>query len=106
MPICRTQLHYSPKSGVCGGTPAATTKEYPDVPSEKEIEAVKQELVEEFAKVFDQSTGLRCMDGPDMVISLKEDAEPYYVNDARPIAFADGPMVKHPTGRAARNRHY
>lgn len=55
---------------------------------------MKKELVEKFTKVFDQSTGLRCMDGPDMVISLKDDAEPYYVNGAHPIAFNNCPKVK------------
>jgi hypothetical protein len=34
------------------------------------------------------------MDGPDMVISLKNDAQPYYVNGARSIAIADRPKVK------------
>lgn len=55
---------------------------------------MKKELVEKFTKVFDQSTCLRCMDGPDMVISLKDDAEPYYVNGAHPIAFNNCPKVK------------
>jgi hypothetical protein len=34
------------------------------------------------------------MDGPEMVINLKNDAVPYYVNGAWPIAFADCPKVK------------
>jgi hypothetical protein len=34
------------------------------------------------------------MKGPEMVIELKDDAEPYYVNGARPIPFADRPEVK------------
>jgi hypothetical protein len=34
------------------------------------------------------------MEGPDMIIQLKADAIPYYVNGARPIAFADRAEVK------------
>ena len=34
------------------------------------------------------------MAGPDMVIQLRDDAVPYYVNGARPIAFGDRPEVK------------
>jgi hypothetical protein len=34
------------------------------------------------------------MEGPEMIISLKDDALPYYVNGARPNAFADHPKVK------------
>ncbi len=33
--------------------------------------------------------GLRQMVGPDMVIQLRDDAAPFYVNGARPIAFDD-----------------
>jgi hypothetical protein len=34
------------------------------------------------------------MEGPEMTIELKDDAEPYHVNGARPIPFADRPEVK------------
>jgi hypothetical protein len=34
------------------------------------------------------------MDGPEMIISLKDDTVACYVNGARPIAFADRPEVK------------
>jgi hypothetical protein len=34
------------------------------------------------------------MEGPEMIIELKDDAEPYYVNGARPIPFADCPAVQ------------
>jgi hypothetical protein len=37
------------------------------------------------------------MEGPPMVITLKDDAVPYYVNGARPIPFADRPQVKKKT---------
>ncbi|KZS03640.1 Uncharacterized protein APZ42_033587, partial [Daphnia magna] len=94
MPIRRTQFKSVPDSGACSETPMIVPTEYPDDPSDELTESVRKELVAEFAKVFDQSTGLRCMDGPEMVISLKDDAVPYYVNGVRPIAFADRPKVK------------
>jgi hypothetical protein len=34
------------------------------------------------------------MEGPEMIIQLKADAIPYYVNGTRPIAFADHTEVK------------
>lgn len=34
------------------------------------------------------------MDGPEMIIELKDDTEPNYVNGARPIPFADHPAVQ------------
>ena len=34
------------------------------------------------------------MAGPDLVIQLTDDAVPYYVNGARPIAFGHRPEVK------------
>jgi transposase InsO family protein len=94
MPIRRTQFNSVSTSEVRSETPATVTTEYPDDPSDELIESVREELVKEFERVFDQSEGLRCMDGPEMVISLKADAVPYYVNGARPIAFADRPKVK------------
>jgi hypothetical protein len=90
MPIRRTQFNSVSKSEVSSETLATVPTEYPD----ELIESVREELVKEFERVFDQSEGLRCMDGPEMVISLKDDAVPYYVNGARPIAFADRPNVK------------
>jgi hypothetical protein len=44
--------------------------------------------------VFDYSGIITEMKEPEMVIELKDDAEPYYVNGARPIPFADRPEVK------------
>jgi hypothetical protein len=48
----------------------------------------------EFEVVFDQNDGLRQMDGPDMVILLRDDAIPFYINGARPIPFGDRADVK------------
>jgi hypothetical protein len=39
-----------------------------------------------FDVVFDQSQGLRYIDGPAMTIELTNDFVPYYVNGAPPIA--------------------
>jgi hypothetical protein len=77
MPIRRTQFNSVSNSGVRSETLATSQKEYPDDPSDELIECVREELVGEFARVFDQSAGLRCMDGPEMIISLKDDAVPY-----------------------------
>ena len=55
---------------------------------------MEQTFIEEFSDVFDQNEELGCMEGPPMVITLKKDAVPYYVNGARPIPFADRPQVK------------
>lgn len=44
--------------------------------------------------VFDQSEKLRFMEGPEMIIQLRADTIPYYVNGTRPIAFADHTEVK------------
>lgn len=46
------------------------------------------------------------MDGPDMVISLKNDTQPYYVNGARSIAIADRPKVKKQQDEFQRKRHH
>jgi hypothetical protein len=45
--------------------------------------------MQHFHRVFDQSDGLKCIKGPEMVIHLKEGAIPYYVSGARPVAYAD-----------------
>lgn len=69
-------------------------KDLPIQPTPDETVTIKNKIMESFADVFDQSNGLRCMDGPAMSIELKMGAEPFYVNGARPIAFADRPEVK------------
>ena len=55
---------------------------------------MEQAFIEEFSDVFDQNEELGCIEGPPTVITLKNDAVPYYVNGARPIPFADRPQVK------------
>jgi hypothetical protein len=50
--------------------------------------------VAHFDAVFDRSLGLRFINGPAMTIELTDDFVPYYVNGARPIAYADRPEVK------------
>jgi hypothetical protein len=44
--------------------------------------------------VFDQSEKLRFMEGPEMIIQLRADTIPFYVNGTRTIAFADHTEVK------------
>ena len=63
-------------------------------PNEDQIAAIELAIATRFHDVFDQEGGLRQMAGPDMVIQLRDDAVPYYVNGARPIAFGDRPEVK------------
>ncbi|EFX69814.1 hypothetical protein DAPPUDRAFT_113301 [Daphnia pulex] len=70
------------------------TLNIPSSPSAEQKAEIKAAVANHFSDVFDQSTGLRCMSGPEMVIQLQEDAIPYYVNGARPIPFADRPEVK------------
>lgn len=66
----------------------------PPRPSNEQIATIKAAIVGHFHDVFDQSSGLRCMNGPDMTIHLADNAVPYYVSGARPIAYADRPAVK------------
>jgi hypothetical protein len=63
-------------------------------PSAEQKTEIKAAVANHFSDVFYQSTGLRCMIGPEMIMQLQEDAIPYYVNGARPILFADRPEVK------------
>ncbi|EFX62905.1 hypothetical protein DAPPUDRAFT_119745 [Daphnia pulex] len=63
-------------------------------PSAEQILAIKTAITAEFEAVFNQEEGLRQMVGPDMVIQLRDDAVPFYVNGARPIAFGDRADVK------------
>ena len=66
----------------------------PPSPSSEQMAEIKAAIVAHYNDVFDQSAGLRCMVGPEMIIQLQDDAVPYYVNGARPIPFADRPEVK------------
>lgn len=63
-------------------------------PKADKIAAIELAIVARFSDVFDQEGGLRQMAGTDMVIQLRDDAVPYYVNGARSIAFDDRPEVK------------
>jgi hypothetical protein len=65
-----------------------TKKPIPMEPSRKEIGRIRQDLLKEFANVFDSSTELKTMKGPPMKIELKEEAIPYAVHGARPIPYA------------------
>ncbi len=58
----------------------------PADPSESERESIKKAILSSFSDVFDQST-LRSMEGPDMDIQLRDDAEPFAINGFRPISF-------------------
>ena len=66
----------------------------PADPSPEQANVVRETIVKHFQDVFDQSDGLRCMVGPEMMIHLRDDAIPYYVNGARPIPFAHRPEVR------------
>ena len=66
----------------------------PMEPSAEQISLIESAIVAEFETVFDQDDELRQMVGPDMVIQLREDAVPFYVNGARPIPFGDHADVK------------
>jgi hypothetical protein len=71
-----------------------TKKPIPMEPSRKEIGRIRQDLLKEFADVFDSSTELKTIKGPPMKIELKEDAIPYAVHGARPIPYAWRDEVK------------
>lgn len=58
-------------------------------PSAEQISVVESAIMAEFDVVFDQDDELRQMVGPDMEIQIRDDAVPFYVNGAHPIAFGD-----------------
>ncbi|KZS02059.1 Uncharacterized protein APZ42_001050, partial [Daphnia magna] len=66
----------------------------PSHPTLDDVKRIEEAIADGYADVFDQSGVLKCMEGPEMTIELKDDAEPYHVNGARPIPFADRPEVK------------
>ena len=66
----------------------------PVEPSAAQISVVESAIMAEFDVVFDQDDELRQMVGPDMEIQIRDDAVPFYVNGARPIAFGDRVEVK------------
>ena len=65
----------------------------PADPTEAEKTAFKEAILKSFSDVFDQST-LRCMEGPEMDIQLRDDAEPFAINGFRPIPFHHREEVK------------
>ena len=65
----------------------------PLVPTAEDIQRIEGDIVKEFTTVFDPSGSLNYMEGPEIIIKLKDDAEPFYVNGARPIPFVYRPDV-------------
>ena len=59
-----------------------------------DVSALKEQLLNEFADVFDGAGPLKTMSGPPMIIELLPDAVPYAVPGARPIPFAQREQVK------------
>jgi hypothetical protein len=47
-------------------------------PTAEEIQRIEAAIVKEFTVVFNQSGLLNCMEGPEMIIELKDDAEPFW----------------------------
>ncbi len=54
-------------------------------PTGNEIQNIYEELLKEFADVFDSAGKLKAMKGPPINIELTEDAKPFRVNGVRPI---------------------
>ncbi|EFX64172.1 hypothetical protein DAPPUDRAFT_266896 [Daphnia pulex] len=63
-------------------------------PSPDDIQRIGNDIARQFDDVFDQTGSLNCMEGPEMIIELTDDATPFYVNGSRPLSFADRPAVK------------
>ncbi len=63
-------------------------------PSAEQISVVEAAIATEFEVVFDQDDGLPQKVESEMVNQLRDDAVPFYVNGARPIAFRDRAEVK------------
>jgi hypothetical protein len=63
-------------------------------PSPDDIQRIGNDIARQFDDVFDQTGSLNCMEGPEMIIELTDDATPFYVNGSRPLPFADRPAVK------------
>ena len=97
--LTESQGHFSPPEMQKEETPSHSEPVLRDLyiplePNADQMTAIELAIVTRFSDVFDQEGGLRQMAGPDMVIQLRDDAVPYYVNGARPIAFGDRPEVK------------
>jgi hypothetical protein len=63
-----------------------------------DVAAVKQELLIEFANVFDKKGPLKTMSGPLMSIELLPDAVIFAVSGTRPISYPQRGKVKGPSG--------
>jgi hypothetical protein len=74
--------------------PSSIPEPIPSDPTEEQKNRMEQAFIEEFSDVFDQNEELSCIEDPPMVISLKDEAVPYYINGTRHIPFADSPQVK------------
>jgi hypothetical protein len=66
----------------------------PPDPSPDDIQRIGNDIASQFDDVFDQIGSLNCMEGPEMIIELTDDATHFYVNGSRPLPFADHPAVK------------
>ena len=67
----------------------------PRCPSEKDIDVIKTQLMDEFADVFDSSSShLKAMNFDPMDIRLKPDARPFRINTARTIPHSYRDQVK------------
>jgi len=62
-------------------------------PSPGDLSRIREELLHEFADVFDDST-LKPMNGPPMDIQLTNDARPSHINGARAIPYAFRDQIK------------
>jgi hypothetical protein len=63
-----------------------------------DVAAVKQELLIEFANVFDKKGSLKTTSGPLMSIELLPDAVIFAVSGTRPISYPQRGKVKGPSG--------
>ncbi|EFX78031.1 hypothetical protein DAPPUDRAFT_105619 [Daphnia pulex] len=81
-------------SAARGEEPFVYTGFVPLNPSPDDIQRIGDDIANVFTAVFDQTGELNCMEGPDMIIELTDDAVPFYVNGSRPLPFADRPLVK------------
>ena len=87
----------SPLATIATLTPDDTLERNPptlDDMSEADLEQLKQQLLTEFADVFDGDKPLKPMAGPPMTIHLKDDAVPTKVRGPRPIPIPLRPQVK------------
>ena len=77
-------------------TPSILDNPIPEQPSETHIGEIRQAIIDSYRAVFSRkpSGELPCMDGPPMMIRLKEDAVPHYEGCSRNVSLPDRPEVK------------